>query len=71
MVPRSRDAESEFFSEAGKAKAKESYPEAKSLEQKLVDKVVIESVKKTENLAKYLKASWGLSKGQYPHHLMF
>ena len=69
-VPRSRDAESEFFAE-GKPKVKDSYPEAKSSEQKIVDKVVIESVRKTENLGKYLKASWGLSKGQYPHQLVF
>ncbi|KAF8592442.1 60S ribosomal protein L6 [Ramaria rubella] len=69
-VPRSRDTESEFFTE-GKPKAKDSYPEAKSSEQKTVDKVVVEAVKKTDNLGKYLKASWGLSKGQHPHQLAF
>ncbi|THH07078.1 hypothetical protein EW146_g9428 [Bondarzewia mesenterica] len=63
-------AEEEFFSE-GKPKEKEPFPEAKSSDQKEVDKAVIESIKKTENLAKYLKASWGLSKGQYPHQLVF
>ncbi|KAF8528941.1 ribosomal protein L6e-domain-containing protein [Hysterangium stoloniferum] len=68
--PRSRDAESEFF-ENGKPKAKEAYPEAKSVEQKKVDKVIIEAVKKTENLGKYLKASWGLKNGQHPHQLVF
>ncbi|KIJ56606.1 hypothetical protein M422DRAFT_218112 [Sphaerobolus stellatus SS14] len=67
---RSQDAESEFF-EDGKPKAKEAYPEAKAADQKAVDKAIIESVKKTENLAKYLKASWGLTKGQYPHQLVF
>lgn len=68
--PRSRDAESEFF-EDGKPKAKEAYPETRSEDQKNVDKVIFESVKKTEGLAKYLAASWGLSKGQYPHQMAF
>lgn len=66
----STSAEEEFFSE-GKPKEKEAFPEAKSADQKEVDKAIIESIKKTENLAKYLKASWGLSKGQFPHQLNF
>ena len=66
MASHSRDAESEFFAE-GKPKEKELY---KSLEQKNVDKAVIEAVKKMENLGKYLKASWGLWKGQHPHQLI-
>lgn len=66
----STSAEEEFFSE-GKPKEKEAFPEAKSADQKDVDKAVIEGIKKTENLARYLKASWGLSKGQYPHQLNF
>jgi len=65
-----RSAEAEFF-EDGKLKAKEALPEAKTSDQKEVDKAIIASVKKTENLAKYLKASWGLSKGQFPHQLVF
>ncbi|KAF7977450.1 hypothetical protein HWV62_3623 [Athelia sp. TMB] len=63
-------AEEEFFSE-GKPKAKEAFPESKSTDQKDLDKAIIASIKKTEHLAKYLKASWGLSKGQYPHELKF
>ncbi|KAF7301754.1 60S ribosomal protein [Mycena indigotica] len=63
-------AEAEFF-EGGKPKAKEAFPESKSGDQKEVDKAVIAAVKKTENLAKYLKTSWGLSKGQFPHQLAF
>jgi large subunit ribosomal protein L6e len=63
-------AEEEFF-EGGKPKAKEAFPESKSADQKEVDKAVIAAVSKTENLAKYLKASWGLSKGQFPHQLAF
>ncbi|KAJ7781138.1 ribosomal protein L6e-domain-containing protein [Mycena metata] len=65
-----RSAEAEFF-EGGKPKPKEAFPESKSADQKEIDKAIISSVKKTENLTKYLKASWGLSKGQFPHELVF
>lgn len=65
-----RSAEAEFFSE-GKPKEKEAFPEAKSTDQKDIDKAIIASLKKTENLAKYLKSSFGLSKGQFPHQLVF
>ena len=66
----SKSAEEEFFSE-GKPKEKEAFPEGKSADQKEVDKAIIAGIKKTANLAKYLNASWGLSKGQYPHQLVF
>ena len=66
----SRSAEEEFF-EGGKLKAKEALPESRTADQKAVDQAVLAAVKKTENLGKYLKASWGLSKGQYPHQLVF
>ncbi|KAJ6628719.1 60S ribosomal protein L6 [Mycena sp. CBHHK59/15] len=65
-----RSAEAEFF-EDGKPKAKEAFPESRSADQKAIDKAILVSLKKTENLAKYLKASWGLSKGQFPHQLVF
>jgi large subunit ribosomal protein L6e len=67
---RTRSAENEFF-EDGKPKEKDSFPESKAADQREVDKVVVAAVKKTEYLAKYLKASWGLSKGEYPHQLVF
>jgi large subunit ribosomal protein L6e len=67
---KSSSAEAEFFEE-GKPKAKEAFPEAKSADQKEVDKVVIAAVQKQENLAKYLKATFGLSKGQFPHQMVF
>ncbi|KAI6035157.1 ribosomal protein L6e-domain-containing protein [Pisolithus orientalis] len=63
-------AELEFFSE-GKPKPKEPFPEAKSADQKEVDKAVVAAVRKQENLAKYLKASFGLTKGQFPHQMVF
>ncbi|KAK0490897.1 ribosomal protein L6e-domain-containing protein [Armillaria novae-zelandiae] len=63
-------AEAEFFEE-GKPKEKEALPASKTADQKAVDDAIIASVKKTSNLAKYLAASWGLSKGQFPHQLIF
>ena len=65
-----RSAEEEFFSE-GKPKEKEAFPESKAADQKAVDAAVVAAVKKTESLGKYLKSSWGLSKGQFPHQLVF
>jgi len=65
-----RSAEDEFFSE-GKPKEKEPIPESKSSDQKDIDKALLASIKKQEYLAKYLKATWGLSKGQFPHQLKF
>lgn len=40
-------------------------------DQKAVDKVVIEAVKKVAYLKAYLNASFSLNKGQYPHELKF
>ncbi|KAF8743056.1 Glycoside hydrolase family 92 protein, partial [Rhizoctonia solani] len=65
----SGDKESEFFSE-GKPKPKEAYPEAKASDQKTIDQALLAEIKKTENLSKYLKASFGLSKGQSGSHFM-
>ncbi|OCH92939.1 60S ribosomal protein L6 [Obba rivulosa] len=66
----SRSAEEEFFAE-GKPKAKEAFPESKSADQKAVDAAVVAAIKKTDALGKYLKATFGLSKGQFPHQLAF
>lgn len=63
-------AESEFFEE-GKPKAKGAFPESKATEQKETDKAILEAIKKEDSLAKYLKSSWGLSKGQFPHQIVF
>jgi large subunit ribosomal protein L6e len=67
---KSQSAEEEFFAD-GKPKPKEAYPEEKASEQKEVDKVVLAEVKKTPILEKYLKATWSLQKGQYPHEMVF
>ncbi|PFH52804.1 hypothetical protein AMATHDRAFT_56262 [Amanita thiersii Skay4041] len=69
-VKGARTAEEEFF-EDGKPKAKEPLSESKTTDQKIIDTAVIAAVKKTDSLAKYLRASWGLSKGQYPHQMVF
>ncbi|WVN85951.1 uncharacterized protein L203_101108 [Cryptococcus depauperatus CBS 7841] len=60
--------EEEFF---GDNKEKKAFPEEKKAEQKAVDAALLASIKKVENLAKYLKSSWGLSKGDRFHELKF
>ncbi|KAH9943485.1 60S ribosomal protein L6 [Epithele typhae] len=57
-----KSAEEEFFAD-GMPKEKAAFPESKAADQKTVDAAVIAAVKKTENLAKYMKATFGLSKG--------
>ena len=63
-------AEEEFFAD-GEPKEKEPFPESKATDQKAVDKAIIAAIKDEEYLAKYLKASFGLTRGQYPHQLKF
>ncbi|KAF9076739.1 ribosomal protein L6e-domain-containing protein [Rhodocollybia butyracea] len=65
-----KSAEEEFFQE-GKPKAKEAFPASKAALQKEVDSTLIAAIKKTENLGKYLQSTWGLSKGQFPHQMVF
>ncbi|XAO25644.1 hypothetical protein I312_104472 [Cryptococcus bacillisporus CA1280] len=60
--------EGEFF---GEGKEKKAFPEEKKAEQKAVDAALIASIKKVENLSKYLKSSWGLSKSDRFHELKF
>jgi len=66
----STSKEEEFFS-GGKPKPKEAHPEEKSKIQKEVDSKVAAAVKKVEHLGKYLQATWGLSRGQHAHSLVF
>lgn len=65
-----KSKEEEYFS-GGKPTTKEAHPAEKAKLQKDVDAKVIDAIKKVDNLGKYLKASWGLSKGQFPHTLSF
>lgn len=60
--------EGDFF---GENKEKKAFPEEKKSEQKAVDASLIAAIKKTDNLAKYLKASFGLSRGDRVHDLKF
>jgi len=60
--------EGEFFGEGAE---KKSVSEDRKSEQKTVDAPVLEAIKKVDNLAKYLKASWGLSRGDRFHELKF
>ncbi len=62
--------EEEFFEE-GKPKSKEALPEHKSTDQRSVDTAILAASRRRDNLAKYLKSSFGLSKGQFPHQLAF
>ncbi|THV08442.1 hypothetical protein K435DRAFT_740530 [Dendrothele bispora CBS 962.96] len=66
----SKSAEEEFF-EDGKPKSKEALPESKVADQKEIDSAIIAALKKTENLGRYLQSTFGLSKGQYPHQMVF
>ncbi|GAA5992563.1 hypothetical protein JCM11641_002633 [Rhodosporidiobolus odoratus] len=60
--------EGEFF---GEGKEKKAFPADRAADQKSVDAAVLKAVAATPNLAKYLNATFGLTKGQYPHLLKF
>ena len=60
--------EGEFF---GEGEQKKAFPEEKKAEQKAIDQSILAAVKQVDNLSKYLKASWGLSKGDRFHELKF
>ncbi|PWZ01599.1 putative 60S large subunit ribosomal protein L6 [Testicularia cyperi] len=63
-------AEAAFFSES--SAEKKAHPESKVADQKALDKSVIAAVKKAgPTMAKYLAASFSLSKGDKPHALKF
>lgn len=65
---KSTSKEAEFFN--GNEDKKLLPAEAKDA-QKKIDASVVEAVKKVENLAKYLKTPWGLSKGDKVHEMKF
>ncbi|KAI8888258.1 hypothetical protein K501DRAFT_241026 [Backusella circina FSU 941] len=50
---------------------KAAFPESKAADQKALDKEIIAAASKEANLVAYLKATFGLSKGQFPHNLKF
>ncbi|CDR49048.1 RHTO0S22e02014g1_1 [Rhodotorula toruloides] len=60
--------EKEFF---GENKEKKEFPADKAADQKSVDKAVLAAVKQTPHLAQYLNATFGLSRGQFPHLIKY
>ena len=58
----------DFFEQA---KTKAPVEATRVADQKAVDKVVIEAVKKVPHLKEYLKSSFSLTNGQFPHKLKF
>jgi len=52
-------------------KEKPAIEASRVADQKSVDKLVLEAVKKVSYLKAYLNASFSLTKGQYPHELKF
>ncbi|GAA5867501.1 hypothetical protein JCM3774_003855 [Rhodotorula dairenensis] len=65
-----KGTEGEFFDKESKP-AKKELPVDRAADQKALDKQVLAAVKATPVLAKYLAASFGLSKGDFPHLLKF
>lgn len=65
-----KGTEGEFFDKESKP-AKKELPAERAQDQKALDKQVLGAVKQTPVLAKYLAASFGLSKGEFPHLLKF
>ncbi|SNX83576.1 probable 60S large subunit ribosomal protein L6 [Melanopsichium pennsylvanicum] len=62
-------AEKSFFADPAN---KQAHPESKVADQKNLDKAVIAAVKKAgPTMAKYLAATFSLSKGEKPHALKF
>ncbi|KAG0166520.1 hypothetical protein DFQ28_007193 [Apophysomyces sp. BC1034] len=53
------------------AEKKASFPESKVAEQKALDKEILAAAAKQPQLIQYLKATFSLSKGQFPHSMKF
>merc|ERR1712093_43817 len=67
----SRQAKEGDFFKDGESDKKKAFPADKAADQKSVDKAILAAVAQTPNLSKYLGATFGLSKGQFPHLLKF
>lgn len=61
--------EAEFFK--GDKAEKKAFPESKAADQKALDKSILAAVAQVPNLAKYLAATFGLTKGQHAHLMKF
>jgi len=65
-----KQTEEEFFADKKKA-AKKEINKDRIADQKAVDASILESVKRVGNLGNYLSSSFTLTRGQYPHDLIF
>ena len=73
-----KGTEKEFFEgkkgsrkSASSSEEKKAFPSDKAEDQKSLDKALLEAVKKTESLDRYLATPFSLSRGQLPHLLKF
>ncbi|KAJ9119972.1 hypothetical protein QFC24_005455 [Naganishia onofrii] len=60
--------EQEFF---GEGQEKKLLSDDRKSEQKTIDAALLSNIKKVDNLAKYLRTPWSLSKGDRVHELKF
>ena len=67
-VVKNASKEEAFF---GDKVEKKEYPTEKAQDQKNADKAILGEIKKVDGLNKYLAASFGLSRGEFPHELKF
>ncbi|KNE58494.1 hypothetical protein AMAG_04064 [Allomyces macrogynus ATCC 38327] len=68
-VPKIPKTEAAFFED--KTAALSKLPESRVADQKKVDAAVVAAVAKVPQLAKYLKGTFTLTNGQFPHLLKF
>uniref|UniRef100_A0A7S3A2Q9 60S ribosomal protein L6 n=1 Tax=Rhodosorus marinus TaxID=101924 RepID=A0A7S3A2Q9_9RHOD len=67
---KSKKTEEDFMAVEG-AEKKSEIPEGKVADQKTVDSAIMTELKKEEMLIAYLGARFSLTKGQYPHKMVF
>jgi len=65
---KAKKGQEDFFAEATK---KAQIDASRVSDQKVVDKAVLEAIKKVPNLKQYLGAHFTLTSGQFPHELRF
>jgi large subunit ribosomal protein L6e len=59
------------FTEDDTASGKVKADAGRKADQKALDKPLIDAIKKVDLLKKYMATTFSLSKGQYPHKLVF
>jgi len=66
-----KKTEEEFFNDKSKKPAKKEINKDRIADQKAVDMAILEAVKKVPTLSNYLSSCFTLTRGQYPHELIF